>query len=178
MTSSNDEIQQPTVLCVDDEPNVLAALRRVLHKYGCRVLQAHDGASALDILETEQVEVLICDEAMPGMCGTDALRQAKTISPNTVRVLLTAHCNDPAVVLPAVNDGEVFRLLSKPWEDNEIRRVVADALGLEPVAWAKQQERVKERLSLDRPNAGSAADGPSGSAGLTDRLDARGQGER
>ncbi len=145
MTTRNERISQSTVLCVDDEPHVLSALKRVLHTYGCRVLQADDGSRALDILEQEQVEVLICDEAMPGMCGTEVLRQAKTISPHTARVLLTAHCDDEAVVIPAVNEGEVFRLLSKPWEDREIRRVVADALGLEPEQWQQNQKRVHER---------------------------------
>ena len=149
MTTRNEPLLQSTVLCVDDEPNVLKALERVLRRCGCRVLLAENGGDALDLLEQEQVEVLICDEAMPGMCGTEVLRQAKTISPQTVRVLLTAHCNDQAVVIPAVNECEIYRLLAKPWEDSEIRRVVADALGLEPSARAKQQKRVHERLGGD-----------------------------
>ena len=156
MTTRNEHIRQSTVLCVDDEPHVLSALKRVLRTYGCRVLQANDGSSALDILEREQVEVVICDEAMPGMCGTEVLRLAKAISPDTARVLLTAHCNDEAVVIPAVNEAEVFRLLSKPWEDREIRSVVADALGLEPAAWAKRQERVQERLGAASANTDEA----------------------
>ena len=146
MTLPSRSRQKPTVLCVDDEPNVLKSLERVLRKFGCDVVTADNGGTALDILETRQVEVLICDEAMPGMCGTDVLRQAKVISPQTARVLLTAHCNDEAVVVPAVNEGEIFRLLPKPWEDGEIRRVVADALGMEPKQWLRQQQRVRERL--------------------------------
>ena len=146
MTRPGPSQRKPTVLCVDDEPNVLNSLERVLRKYGCDVVTADNGGKALDILETRQVEVLICDEAMPGMCGTDVLRQAKMISPQTARVLLTAHCNDEAVVIPAVNEGKIFRLLSKPWEDRDIRRAVADALGLEPDRWARQQERVRDRL--------------------------------
>jgi len=154
MTRPGRSQRKPTVLCVDDEPNVLKSLERVLRKYGCDVVTADNGGKALDILETRQVEVIISDEAMPGMCGTEVLRQAKMIAPQTARVLLTAHCNDEAVVIPAVNEGEIFRLLSKPWEDREIRRVVGDALGLEPDRWASQQERVKERLragSTDSP---------------------------
>jgi len=91
------------------------------------------------------------------MCGTEVLRQAKTISPKTARVLLTGHCSDEAVVIPAVNECEVFRLLSKPWEDREIRRVIADALGLEPAAWAKQQEHVRERLGTASTDADPAS---------------------
>ena len=156
MTTRNEQIHRSTVLCVDDEPHVLSSLERVLRRYGCRVLLADNGSDALDLLEREQVELLICDEAMPGLCGTDVLRQAKVISPNTARVLLTAHCNDEAVVIPAVNEGEIFRLLSKPWEDSEIRRVVADALGLEPKAWAKQKERIQERLRAESTNSDAA----------------------
>ncbi len=66
MTTRNEPLLQSTVLCVDDEPNVLKALERVLRRCGCRVLLAENGGDALDLLEQEQVEVLICDEAMPG----------------------------------------------------------------------------------------------------------------
>ena len=74
MTLRDEHIRQSTVLCVDDEPYVLRSLERVLRRFGCRVLLAPNGTEALDILEREQVEVLICDEAMPGMCGVDVLR--------------------------------------------------------------------------------------------------------
>ncbi len=110
------------------------------------MLKAYNGSDALDTLEQQRVDVLICDEAMPGMCGTEVLRQAKTIAPQTTRILLTAHCNDEAVVIPAVNEAEIFRLISKPWDDGEIRRAIADALGLEPEKWHRVQERVQERL--------------------------------
>ena len=137
---------EPTVLCVDDEQYILKALERMLVCYGCRVLLANDAGKALALLETEKIEVLICDEAMPGMRGIEVLRQAKVISPNTARILLTAHCSDEDVVIPAVNEGEVFRLLSKPWEDDGVREVVADALGLPPKEWSRQQQRVVQRL--------------------------------
>ncbi len=146
MTTRNEQMSRSTVLCVDDDPDVLRLLERVLRSYGCRVLLADNGSDALDLLEREQVEVLICDEVMPGLCGTEVLRQAKAISPSTVRILLTAHCSDEAVVIQAVNEGEIFRLLSKPWKNSEIRRAVADALGLEPEQWRRHQQRVKERL--------------------------------
>ncbi len=135
MTTPDESARQSTVLCVDDEPNVLKSLERVLRRLGCRVLTAANGDEALGILEREQVEVMICDEAMPGMRGIDVLLQGKWISPRTVRILLTAHCNDQDVVIPAINEGEVFRLLSKPWDDDEIRRVIIEALGMEPKQW-------------------------------------------
>ena len=134
------------MLCVDDEANVLKALQRELQRYGCRVLLADNGWDALALLEQQQVEVLVCDHAMPGMCGTEVLEQAKKISPGTMRVLLSAYGCEPGVALPAVNVGEVYRLLLKPWEEQEIRRVVADALGLQPVEWQQRQAQVLKRL--------------------------------
>jgi CheY-like chemotaxis protein len=137
---------EPRVLCVDDEPNVLKALERVLRRFGCSVLLASSGEEALRVLETENVQVLICDEAMPGMCGVEVLRQAKAISPGTARILLTAHCSRQDVVLPAVNEGEVFRLLSKPWQDEDIQAAVTEALGAEPRQWSERQRRTAGRL--------------------------------
>ncbi len=145
MPLRDQPVRLPTVLCVDDEHHVLNALDRVLHGYDCRVLLATDGWDALDLLEGEEIDVLICDAAMPGMNGLEVLREAATIAPATVRILLTAHCSNEQVVIPAVNEGEIFRLLSKPWDDGELRRIVADALGLEPKAWLEQQHRLRER---------------------------------
>ena len=146
MNGNDQSKPEPTILCVDDERYVLKALERMLARYGCRVLTADNAGAALELLERENVEVLICDEAMPGTRGIEVLRQAKTISPTTSRVLLTAHCCDEDVVIPAVNEGQVFRLLSKPWEDDEVRQVVADALGLTPEEWSLRQQRVVQRL--------------------------------
>ncbi len=146
MTNRNKPTRQPTVLCVDDEENVLKALQRELQRYGCRVLLANNGQDALDLLERQQIEVLICDYAMPGMLGTEVLVRAKEVSPGTMRILLSAHGCEPDVAIPAVNQGEIYRLLLKPWEEKEIRRVVADALGLEPKEWQQVQARTLERL--------------------------------
>ena len=146
MTDSDKPTRQPTVLCVDDEENVLKALQRELQRYGCRVLMANNGKDALDLLERQQIQVLICDYAMPGMLGTEVLERAKEVSPGTMRILLSAHGCDPDVAIPAVNEGEIYRLLLKPWEEKDIQRVVADALGLEPKEWQQVQARTLERL--------------------------------
>ncbi len=130
MTTREELIGRATVLCVDDERHVLWSLERLLHRFGCRVLLANTGSEALDVLEREHIDVMICDEAMPGISGTEVLREAKTISPDTKRILLTAHCGDEEVVLSAVNDAEIFRLLPKPWKEGDVRRAVGDALGL------------------------------------------------
>jgi len=154
MTEQGALTGQPAVLCVDDEPYILRALERELRPAGCRVLLASNGNEALDLLKRERIEVLLCDEVMPAMRGIDVLRKAKVVAPNTTRILLTAHCCDEEVVIPAVNEGEVFRLLSKPWEDGEVCQAVADALGLGPKEWAQQRRRVVERLA-EGPGSGN-----------------------
>ncbi len=146
MTDIDNPARQPTVLCVDDEENVLKALQRELQRYGCRVLTANNGKDGLDLLERENIQVLICDYAMPGMLGTEVLERAKEVSPGTMRILLSAHGCEPDVAIPAVNEGEIYRLLLKPWEEKDIQRVVADALGLEPKEWQQVQARTLERL--------------------------------
>ena len=80
------------------------------------------------------------------MDGIEVLRQAAMIAPATVSILLTAHASDQDVVIPAVNEGEIFRLLPKPWDDDELRRAVADALGMEPEAWLEHQRSVRSRI--------------------------------
>lgn len=136
----------PTVLCVDDDPAVLRALERVLRRFGCRVLLADNGAAGLEILAREQVEVLICDEAMPGMLGTEMLNRAKAVAPGTSRILMTGHCGDQAVMMRAINGGEIFRLLGKPWDNDQLCAAVADALGSEPAAWCAHRQRAAKRL--------------------------------
>jgi CheY-like chemotaxis protein len=136
----------PTVLCVDDEGYVLKALERLLRRDGWRVLLATDGCEALDLLRRERVDVLICDYAIPGMRGTEVLRRAKAVSPKTVRILLTAHWKKGEVMLPAVNEGEVYRVFPKPWQDEELRGAAAEALGADPVTWGELRQRVQGRL--------------------------------
>lgn len=146
MAPQEDGDRRPRVLCVDDEINVLRALRRTLERAGWEVLAADSGPAALQILRTQRVQVLVCDEAMPGMTGVAVLREAKACSPHTQRLLLTAHCNRQEVVVPAVNEGEVFRLLAKPWDDDELVAAVNAALGVEPERWQAGQDRLRRRL--------------------------------
>ena len=153
MSSNQQGVRLPTVLCVDDETNVLSALERVLRAFECRVLRATNGCDAIDLLENEEVDVLICDAAMPGMDGIEVLREAARIAPATVSILLTAHAGNQEVVIPAVNEGEIFRLLSKPWNDDEVRQAVADALGMDPGSWLEHQRIAKARQDIQPDQA-------------------------
>lgn len=101
------------LLCVDDEPNVLEGLSRILRKQ-CDVITATNGPQALEILKSDpSVEVVMSDMRMPVMNGAQFLREARAIRPDTVRLLLTGQ-SDLDSAVSAVNDGQIFRFLSKP----------------------------------------------------------------
>jgi response regulator RpfG family c-di-GMP phosphodiesterase len=128
-----------TVLCVDDEPNILSALRRTLRADRHRVLIAQSGPEALDLLEREPVDIVISDMRMPGMDGAALLERVHQRWPSNIRVLLTGHADTSAAVA-AINRGRIFRYLTKPWDDGELRAVVRQGVDL------LQLERERARL--------------------------------
>lgn len=115
-----------TVLCVDDEPGILAALRRVFRPYGYRVLTASSGEDALELLEHELVSVVISDMSMPGMDGPAFLDVVRRRWPDTVRLLLTGH-SGADVGIGADGDGAIFGYIAKPWDEDVILVTVRHA---------------------------------------------------
>jgi two-component system, NtrC family, sensor kinase len=114
-SETEQEPRRATVLIVDDDDHVRGALRRALGRSRLRLLEAVDGKSALDVLSTNEVHVLVSDHRMPGMSGVELLRTVKLRWPLVQRVLLTGHA-DMSAVQEAVNQSEVFRLMWKPWD--------------------------------------------------------------
>lgn len=127
------------VLVVDDEPNIVSALRRLLRANGYRVQTAPGGHEALALLEQAPVDLIISDMRMPEMNGAEFLRRSRTLVPEAVRILLTGYA-DIGSTIAAVNDGEIFRYISKPWNDESLLATLRD--GLE----RKQLERERDRL--------------------------------
>jgi len=119
--------QPPTLLFVDDEPNILSALRRLFHGKGYRLLLADSGAKGLETLEREAVDLVISDMRMPGMDGAAFLEQVRTRWPAVVRILLTGYA-DIGSTIAAINRGEIYRYIAKPWDDNDIVLIVRDAI--------------------------------------------------
>lgn len=117
---------RPTVLLVDDEERILRSLA-MLFRMQYEVRATTDAHEALRILETERIHVIVSDQKMPIMRGADLLKQARQKSPNTMRLLLTGYSELDAVV-DSVNEGEIFRFLNKPWDANEIKATVAQAV--------------------------------------------------
>ncbi len=125
-----DDARPATLLCVDDEPGILKALQRVFRRQPYTVLTAESGARALAILADEPVNLILSDMRMPQMSGAEFLREAAQLQPGAVRILLTGY-SDLESTVSAVNEGRIFRYLSKPWNDEELRAAVASGLDLQ-----------------------------------------------
>jgi response regulator RpfG family c-di-GMP phosphodiesterase len=115
------------VLLVDDEPNVLTALRRALRGRGFEVRCAGSGPDALALLRQEPVDAIVSDMRMPGMSGAEFLQASIALAPDAVRVLLTGFA-DVASAVQAINEGEVFRYVTKPWDDALLLQGLNDGL--------------------------------------------------
>jgi len=118
--------QKPTLLLVDDEENILNALMRMLRRDGYRILTATNAQDALDILGRNEVQVVISDQRMPGISGTELLAQVKEMHPETVRMVLSGY-TDLTAVTSAINEGAIYKFLTKPWDDEELRLQIRDA---------------------------------------------------
>jgi response regulator RpfG family c-di-GMP phosphodiesterase len=116
---------KPKVLLVDDEERILRSLGLLL-RMQYQVFATSDGYEALEILKREKIHVLISDQRMPVMTGSELLRHAREIAPDTVRILLTGYA-DADAALEAVNEGEIFRYITKPWGPKELRDSIAQA---------------------------------------------------
>lgn len=117
---------KPAVLCVDDESRVLNALGFLL-KDRYAVSTADSGAKALELLKTNRFHVLVSDQRMPGMTGVELLGEARTLAPGTVRILLTGY-SDLAAIVGSVNESEVFRFVSKPWQQEALLATLEEAV--------------------------------------------------
>ncbi|MBV8658557.1 MAG: EAL domain-containing protein [Burkholderiales bacterium] len=115
-----------TLLLVDDEQAILASLERMLRPDGYYILTALSGQEALEKLALNTVQVIVSDQRMPGMSGTQFLEIVKELHPDTVRIILSGY-TDLQVVTDSVNRGAVFKFLTKPWNDDLLRDQIRDA---------------------------------------------------
>ncbi len=118
--------EQRTLLLVDDESNVLSALQRLFVRSGYRVLMANGGAAGLEMLEQHDIGVIISDQRMPGMTGVEFLSQVRQHYPDVVRLMLSGFA-DLKAVTSAINEGAIYRFLTKPCDNDLLCRNVAEA---------------------------------------------------
>jgi len=116
-----------TLLLIDDEASILSSLKRLFQPLGYNTLTAQSGAEALALLEKETVDLVISDMRMPQMTGAELLEQVRSRRPDVVRILLTGY-SDMTATIVAINRGEIYRYISKPWDDGEVVLMVRDAL--------------------------------------------------
>ncbi|NTV46188.1 MAG: response regulator [Chlorobiales bacterium] len=116
-----------TILFVDDEPSILSSLS-YLFKRTYNVLTAESGPEALKIFRSQEtpIHVIVSDQRMPEMLGVELLREVKSVSPSTMRILLTGY-SDLQSVIASVNTGEVFRYINKPWNNDKLRDTIKQA---------------------------------------------------
>ncbi|GAW69014.1 histidine kinase [Geoanaerobacter pelophilus] len=119
--------ERETILFVDDEKSYLAYTRGVFDNRGLNVLTAASALEALQIVEEQNVAVVISDNEMPGMRGIELLSKIKEVSPHTVKIMMTGSA-DLSTTLAAINSGEVFRFVLKPWKKADMLRAVKDGI--------------------------------------------------
>jgi YesN/AraC family two-component response regulator len=115
-----------TLLLVDDEENILASLRRLLRRDGYRILTASGGEQGLEVIAKNDVDVIVSDQRMPNMTGTEFLRKVKDLSPETVRIVLSGYTELQSIT-DAINEGAIYKFLTKPWDDEQLRANIAEA---------------------------------------------------
>ncbi len=127
----NTGVKQARLLIVDDDERILAALKSIFRQR-YHVFTTTDGNKALDFITRYHMHVIISDQRMPVMPGVELLRRSREITPQSVRILLTGY-SDLAAIVGSINDGEVYRFISKPWDNKSLQAVVAEAstIGLE-----------------------------------------------
>jgi serine/threonine-protein kinase len=135
------------ILFVDDEERILTALKTIFRsKY--HVLTAANGQEALEFIGKFKIPVIVSDQRMPGMTGVELLRRSVEMSPDSVRILLTGY-SDLASIVGSINDGEVYRFISKPWDNQELQAVIAEAVGIGNKLIERQRQQLSPPAQID-----------------------------
>jgi len=135
------DIKTANILFVDDEPNILETHKRFMRKSQYRCFYASSGAEALEILESDVIDVIISDMKMPEMTGEELLREVSRKYPETIRIVLSAFSEDE-MVMGAINEGHIWGFVHKPWNNNELSQAIDQAVFTQQV--------VAERALLKR----------------------------
>ncbi len=115
-----------TLLIVDDEPNVLRSLKRLLVDVDCKVLTAQSGPDGLELFDKHGIHLVISDFRMPGMDGVVFLSQVKEKYPDTIRMILSGYADVESIVA-AINEGEIYKFVAKPWNDHDLLTTILRA---------------------------------------------------
>ena len=133
--------QPHIILAVDDEPVNLRTMERLLRNH-FTVLTATSGEDALKIFQREKISLIITDQRMPGMLGTELLRKCKAINPDMVGILVTA-TSDNNLFIDAIKNSGVLRVINKPWDPDKMLSTVQDAI-------AKYERALENKILMSR----------------------------
>ncbi|URI07930.1 EAL domain-containing protein [Aquincola tertiaricarbonis] len=125
--------RERTLLLVDDEENIVAALRRLLRAEGWRLLSATSAEQALELMARHEVDVILSDQRMPGLTGVELLRRARQLYRETIRLVLSGYTELQSIT-DAINEGAIYKFLAKPWDDEQLRSHLREAFGLKEMA--------------------------------------------
>jgi response regulator RpfG family c-di-GMP phosphodiesterase len=131
---------RPRVLFVDDEENILRALRRLFRAETWDMVFATSAAEALELFEQKPFDAVVTDQRMPGATGMELLRNIRTRAPLCARIVLSGYA-DVQTIVQAVNEGAIYKFLMKPWDDAMLSAVVREAVGLSEVR--RENERLQ-----------------------------------
>jgi DNA-binding NtrC family response regulator len=115
------------ILLVDDETNVVSSLKRALMDEPYNIFTASSGVEGLSILKENRIKLVISDEKMPGMSGSEFLSAVKKLFPDAIRIILTGHASIQAA-MTAINKGEIYRFFAKPWNEIELKLAIRSAI--------------------------------------------------
>ncbi|MDT4797336.1 Regulator of RpoS [compost metagenome] len=132
-----------TLLLLDDEENILRALTRVLRRDGYQIFTATRAQDAFAHLAKHDIQVILSDQRMPEMNGTEFLSRVKDLYPDTIRIVLSGY-TDLKSVTDAINQGAIYKFLTKPWDDDQLRAVIAQAFVHHSMAKAKEENATVE----------------------------------
>lgn len=118
-----------TLLLVDDEPNILTSLSRLFRREGYQILTAASPVAAFELLAKHTVQVILSDQRMPDMSGTEFFARVRQLYPATIRIVLTGY-TDLDSVTGAINRGAIYKFLTKPWDDDQLREQIREAFRL------------------------------------------------
>ncbi len=132
-----------TVLCVDDEKNILHSLKRLLRKEDYRLLTANSGTDGLGVLENNDVHLVVSDQRMPEMSGTEFLGKVKENYPDAIRIVLTGY-TDVDSITESINKGHIYKFILKPWNDQNLKLEIKQ--GLEQYALMQSNKMLHKKI--------------------------------
>jgi putative two-component system response regulator len=143
----NMEAAYPRILVVDDEPLILDTITRIFQMDNYAVFTAQSGREALAILDSIPIHVVVTDYCMPGMNGIDFLKEIRRHKPEIIRLVISG-CSDIGPVIAAINEGHIYKFIPKPWNTDELKRIISEAVEY----YSSGQNVIKQRNDLEKNN--------------------------